>query len=244
MNQNDTIPAYPDSNDPTTGSDIPEELERVREIILGPDPLRRRLRHAEVDRLREILFGAQIEEYQRHFADLRREVQRIARDVDEIRERFADLEKTMTRRLETLELDTRKLAEDLRRESDRQRSRESLLQQIATQVRQHDDSIKMSGETLGDLRKSYASYEAELRSVQAGIIDGRDQIEQRVQAIRREIRHTEDELRSEMRRIAERLDHQKTDRKALASMLIELAARLETGGTITDMLEGLHAAKG
>jgi chromosome segregation ATPase len=243
MNQNDTIPVNSQGIRTETESDVPEELDRVREIILGPDPLRQRLRHAEVDRLREILFGAQIEEYERRFADLRREVQRIASDVDDIRERLADLEKTMARRLETLELDTRKLADDLRRESDRQRSRETLLQQIATQVRQHDDSIKMTGETLSDLRKSYASHEAELRSVRAGMIDVRDQIEQRVQATRREIRHTEDELRAELRRIAERLDYQKTDRKALASMLIELAARLETGSTVTDMLEGLHAVK-
>ena len=243
MSQNDTIPVNSQGIRMETESDVPEELERVREIILGPDPLRQRLRHAEVDRLREILFGAQIEEYERCFADLRREVQRIASDVNDIRERLADLEKAMARRLETLELDTRKLADDLRRESDRQRSRESLLQQIATQVRQHDDSIKMTGETLSDLRKSYASHEAELRSIRAGMIDVRDQIEQRVQATRREIRHTEDELRAELRRIAERLDYQKTDRKALASMLIELAARLETGSTVTDMLEGLHAVK-
>jgi len=179
MNQNDTIPVNSQGIRMETESDVPEELERVREIILGPDPLRQRLRHAEVDRLREILFGAQIEEYERRFADLRREVQRIASDVDDIRERLADLEKAMARRLETLELDTRKLADDLRRESDRQRSRETLLQQIATQVRQHDDSIKMTGETLSDLRKSYTSHEAELRSVRAGMIDVRDQIEQR-----------------------------------------------------------------
>ncbi|MGB9754902.1 hypothetical protein [Roseiflexus castenholzii] len=71
----------------------------------------------------------------------------------------------------------------------------------------------------------------------------RDQIEQRAQALRREIRHTEDEVRAELRRIADRLEYQKTDRKALASMLIELAARLETGGTVTDLLEGLNTSK-
>jgi hypothetical protein len=68
MNQNDSLPANSNSNFQSTEPEIPEELERVREIILGPDPLRQRLRHAEVDRLREILFGAQIEEYERRFA--------------------------------------------------------------------------------------------------------------------------------------------------------------------------------
>ncbi|PJF46459.1 MAG: hypothetical protein CUN48_13685 [Candidatus Thermofonsia Clade 3 bacterium] len=220
-----------------------EELERVRQIILGPDPLRQRLHAAEVDRLREILFGAQIEEYERRFADLRREVQRIGIDLDETRERLADLEKTMARRIEMLELDVRKLTDDVRRESDRQRSREALMQQIATQVRQHEDQIKSSGETILELRKAQAAHDSDLRSVRAGIIDVRDQIEQRTQALRREIRHTEDEVRAELRRIADRLEYQKTDRKALASMLIELAARLETGGTVTDLLEGLNTSK-
>lgn len=50
-------------------------------------------------------------------------------------------------------------------------------------------------------------------------------------------------MRAELRRIADRLDYQKTDRKALASMLIELAARLETGSTVTNLLEGLNASK-
>lgn len=149
----------------------------------------------------------------------------------------------MARRLEMLELDTRRLTDDARRESDRQRSREALMQQIATQVRQHDDQLKATGETVLDLRKMQTSQESELRSVRAGMVDVRDQIEQRAQALRREIRHTEDELRAELRRIADRLEYQKTDRKALASMLIELAARLETGSTVTDLLEGLHTSK-
>ncbi|MDW8147617.1 MAG: hypothetical protein RMJ48_15175 [Roseiflexaceae bacterium] len=242
MTQNDTT-HYRSHHESGENEREEEELERVRQIILGPDPLRQRLRQAEVDRLREILFGAQIEEYERRFTDLRREVQRIGADLLDMRERLIDLEKTITRRIETLELDTRKLTDDLRRESDRQRSREALMQQIATQVRQHDDQLKVSGETILELRKTQTLHESELRSIRAGIIDVRDQIEQRVQALRREIRHTEDELRTELRRIADRLEYQKTDRKALASMLIELAARLETGGTVTDMLEGLNPSK-
>lgn len=223
--------------------EVQEDLERVRQIILGPDPLRQRLRQAEVDRLREILFGAQIEEYERRFTDLHREVQRISADLDETRERLTDLEKTMARRMEMLELDTRKLVDDFRRESDRQRNRDTLMQQIATQVRQHEDQLKASGETVLDVRKVQTAHESELRSLRAGMIDVRDQIEQRAQALCREIRRTEDDVRAELRRVADRLEYQKTDRKALASMLIELAARLETGGTVTDLLEGLNASK-
>lgn len=243
MTQNDTINHYPHNEHNEADQEVQEDLERVRQIILGPDPLRQRLQQAEVDRLREILFGAQIEEYERRFADLRREVQRIGNDLLENARTPWRSRKNNGARLEMLELDTRRLTDDARRESDRQRSREALMQQIATQVRQHDDQLKATGETVLDLRKMQTSQESELRSVRAGMVDVRDQIEQRAQALRREIRHTEDELRAELRRIADRLEYQKTDRKALASMLIELAARLETGSTVTDLLEGLHTSK-
>lgn len=243
MTQNDTLHHRWNDEQKADDQESQEELDRVRQIILGPDPLRQRLRHAEVDRLRDILFGAQIEEYERRFTDLRREIQRISDDLSETRERLVDLEKTTARRMEALELDTRKLTDDFRRESDRQRNREALMQQIATQARQHEDQIRASGETILELHKAQTSHEAELRSIRAGMIDVRDQIEQRAQALRRDIRHTEDELRAEIRRIADRLEHQKTDRKALASMLIELATRLETGSTVTDLLEGLNASK-
>lgn len=89
MTQNDTINHYPHNEHNEADQEVQEDLERVRQIILGPDPLRQRLQQAEVDRLREILFGAQIEEYERRFADLRREVQRIGNDLLETRERLA-----------------------------------------------------------------------------------------------------------------------------------------------------------
>jgi chromosome segregation ATPase len=220
-----------------------EELDRVREIILGPDPMRQRMRRAETDRLRDILFGAQIEDYDRRFADLRRELEIQSGHIREVTERLGDLEKSVARRFEALELDVRTLGDDARREADRNRGREAQLQQTISQVRQHDETIVSVGEGLLDLRKSHALHEADIRGNKAGLIDTRDQLEQRTQTLRREIRSTEDAVRAELRRIADRLENQKTDRRALASMLIELATRLETGSNVTGLLEGLKSSK-
>ncbi len=242
----DNLPPFGTSSDnlpPLFEQGLQEDLDKVREIILGPDPLRQRLQNAEVDRLRNILFGPQIEEYERRFTDMHRELERMASDLGEARERLAELERTLWRRMETLELDIRKLTDELRRESDRQRRNEVVMQQIAVQARQHEEIMKTSSDTLLDMRKTHMAHETELRSAKAGIIDARDQIEQRGQALRREIRQAEDGLRAEMRRVADRLEHQKTDRKALASMLIEVAARLETGDSVTGLLEGLKPSK-
>lgn len=243
MSEENGVYNTPHAVTPLDEQEEQKELDRVREIILGPDPLRQRLRRAEVDRLRDILFGAQMEEYDRRFTDMRREIDRMSADLTEARERLAELEKSSARRIEMLELDVRKLTDDLRRETDRQRSRETVIQQLATQVRQHEDAIKSTSDTMLDMRKSHAAHEVELRSAKAGTIDARDQIEQRSQTLRREMRQSEDVLRAELRRVADRLESQKTDRKALASMLIEVATRLETGNSVTGLLEGLTAPK-
>ena len=238
--------------DPATNGSVPEntvgeipqeDIDRVREIILGPDTARQRLRRAEADRLREIIFGAQMEEYERRFIDLRRESERMSIDLRQMQERAGEYEKGTARRVETLELELRKVSDELRREMERGRSRDALLQQLANQVRQHEETIVGAIEGVLDLRKSHALHEADIRSHKVGMIETRDQIEQRTQTIRREIRTTEDTLRAELRRFADRLEHQKTDRKALASMLTEIATRLETGNTVTGLLEGLSGSK-
>ncbi|MBX0329622.1 hypothetical protein K2Z83_18285 [Oscillochloris sp. ZM17-4] len=220
-----------------------EDLDRVREIILGPDQGRSRIKEAEADRLRSILFGAQIEDYERRFTDMRRDLDRAGGDLRQAQERIAELEKHTARRFETIELELRRLADEQRREQDRQRSRDAQIQQIATQVRQHEELIAGAGESLGDLKRSHASHDAAIRAGKAELIDARDQIEQRSQSLRREIRGTEDALRAELRRIADRLENQKTDRRALASMLLEIATRLETGSSVTGLLNGLSGAK-
>ncbi|MEF3273634.1 MAG: hypothetical protein K6356_04425 [Chloroflexus sp.] len=221
--------------------DEAEELERVRQIILGTSA--RQPRQAEVDRLRDIIFGPQMEEYARSFSDLRRMIEHLNEDVRQLQDRLGEIEKAMLRRFDALDVETRRLNDELRREVERARARESLLQQVAAQVRQHEAALNGLGDGVSELRRVQGHHDLEIRSSRAGLAEARDLLEQRTQALRREIRSTEDSLRTELRRIADRLDNQKTDRKALASMLIEIATRLETGSTVAGLLEGLASAK-
>ncbi|NTW02779.1 MAG: hypothetical protein HGA19_16110 [Oscillochloris sp.] len=245
MNNDYSNPPFPlrSNSDANSDDTRQEDLDRVREIILGPDQTRTRLQRAETDRLRDILFGAQIEEYERRFADMRREQERTSSDLRQVQDRVVEFEKNLTRRFETLELEVRRFADELRREQDRQRSRDTLFQQLAAQMRQHEDTLVGTGASILDLKRSQSTHDADIRAEKAELIDIRDQIEQRTQSLRREIRSSEDVLRADLRRIADRLEDQKTDRRALASMLIELATRLETGNTVTDLLENLSGLK-
>lgn len=220
-----------------------EDLDRVREIILGPDQSRSRIQPAEADRLRQIIFGAQIEEYERRFSDLLREQERITSDLRQMQDRFAEFEKNFLRRFDTIEMESRRQGDELRREQERQRSRDTQSQQLLTQVRQQEDSLTGIAAGILTIKRVQSTHETDLRTSKTELIDVRDQIEQRTQSLRREIRTAEDAIRAELRRIADRLEDQKTDRRALASMLTEIATRLETGNTVTGLMENLSGTK-
>ncbi len=218
------------------------ELERVREIILGPDLARQRIQGAEVDRLRQVIFGEQMEEYERRFADVRREMERILSDMRTVQDSVAEFEKSQTKRIEALERDLRRAHDELRRDVDRLGSRETALQQLVTRAQQQDLQSKTTQETLQELRAAQNQYENEVRTLKSVLGENRDQQERRLDSLKREVRQAEDDLRAELRRVTDRLGDQKTDRKALAAMLMEVATRLETGSTVTGLLEGLTSA--
>lgn len=218
------------------------ELERVREIILGPDLARQRIQGAEVDRLRQVIFGEQMEEYERRFADMRREMERILSDMRAVQDSVAEFEKSQTKRIETLERDLRRAHDELRRDVDRLGSRETALQQLVTRAQQQDLQSKTIQEVLQELRIAQQQHENETRVLKSALSESRDQHERRLDSLKREVRQAEDDLRAELRRVTDRLGDQKTDRKALAAMLMEVATRLETGSTVTGLLEGLTTA--
>ncbi len=238
------IPQIPSEKKPAPQPAAPAngELERVREIILGPDLARQRIQGAEVDRLRQVIFGEQMEEYERRFADVRREMERILSDMRAVQDSVAEFEKSQTKRIEALERDTRRAHDELRRDVDRLGSRETALQQLVTRVQQQDLQNKATQETLQELRAAQQQHENEARVLKSTLSESRDQYERRLDSLKREVRQAEDDLRAELRRVTDRLGDQKTDRKALAAMLMEVATRLETGSTVTGLLEGLTTA--
>ncbi|NJN94650.1 MAG: hypothetical protein HC875_11405 [Anaerolineales bacterium] len=217
-----------------------EELDRVRELLLGPDLAQQRLRGAEVNRVREIIFGDQMQEYDRTFADTKRQVDRVLGDLRHMQEQMRDFEQVQMQRLETLERESRQADEELRREISRLRTVETMLQQLHAQVRQQEMLAHSGQDQVTELRKTVLQQEHELKSLRAVVDDNRIQNERKLDTLKRDTRQGADDLLAELRRVTERLNNQKTDRKALASMLIEVATRLETGTNVVGLLEGLN----
>jgi len=183
-----------------------------------------------------------MEEYERRFADVRREMERILTDLRVVQDSVAEFEKSQTKRVEALERDMRRAHDELRRDVDRLGSRETALQQLVTRAQQQDLHSQSTQEMLQELHTAQQQHENEVRILKSSLGENRDQQERRLDILKREVRQAEDELRAELRRVTDRLGDQKTDRKALAAMLMEVATRLETGSSVTGLLEGLTAA--
>jgi len=232
-------PAPPEKPKPDQGAAPQQELERVRDIILGPDTVRQRLQGSEVSRLREILFGAQMKEYERRLADLKRETERGISDLRLVQDSVSEFEKVQTKRIELLEGETRQANNELRREVDQLRARETVIQQLLTRTQQQEMLGRGLSRKSDELQGALSRQERGLRALGTTVSEHRDQRERKLDVLKHEMRRSEDDLRTELRRIADRLTDQKIDRKALAAMLIEVATRLETGSTVTSLLEKL-----
>lgn len=157
-----------------------------------------------VDRIREILFGGQMRDYERKFARLE---ERVAKESSELR---ADVKRS----LEALEVYVGKevdsLAERLRTE---QAERVSAVKELDGGLKALTRSID---ERAAQLDEQIAKGQRELRQQ---IFDGSKNASQ-------EIRRSAENVEAVVARESQELREEKADRAALASLFSELALRL------------------
>lgn len=61
----------------------------------------------------------------------------------------------------------------------------------------------------------------------------------KLQALRRDMRQGDDDLRGELRQTAQKLTTDKVDRVTLGELFVELGTHLKMGGSLADLLKGL-----
>jgi len=160
---------------------------------------------ASVDKIRDILFGSQIKNYETRFA---RVEDALARETAEIKD-------TMQRRLDSLEAffksETESLAARLKTERD---EREETLNNISRELKA--SSAQLSKKIL-DLDNKAAQDRSAAR--QELMAESRKLLD--------EIRQRNDSLSSLLETRVQELRNAKTDRSALAALFVELAVRLK-----------------
>jgi chromosome segregation ATPase len=70
----------------------------------------------DVERIRDILFGTQMRDYQQQFEALQRDVVRLQQELDRLNEQLAEQDNNQGKKLQDLRRDTRQAEDDLRRE--------------------------------------------------------------------------------------------------------------------------------
>jgi len=163
---------------------------------------------ASVDKIRDILFGSQIKNYEARFARLE---DALARETSEIKD-------TMRRRLDSLEAffksETESLAARLKTERD---EREETLNNLSRELK--TSSAQLSKKILdldNKLAQERSAARQELMTESRKLLD--------------EIRTRNESLSALLETRVAELRHAKADRSALAALFVELAVRLKDEG--------------
>lgn len=170
---------------------------------------------ASLDKVRDILFGVQVREFERRFARLE---ERLVKETNELKD-------DVRRRLDALESYARQeceaLAEQIRRE---QTARVESGRDLAREIAETAKSSEQRAAVLDD-------------RLAKGQREARQQLLEQYQRLSDDIRTKVDEVLATLAREAQELRSDKADRAVLASLLNEMAMRLTDGLTIPGVEE-------
>lgn len=157
-----------------------------------------------IDKIREILFGGQMRDYERRFSRLEERLIKEAADLrDDSRRRFDALEAFFKQELEAL-------SERLQSE---QRARDESVQDVSRALRETGQALERK---LAQLDEQATRNQRDLRQ----------QLLDQSKSLSEEIRRKGEELVALVEREVAALGNDKTDRAALASLFNEVALRL------------------
>jgi vacuolar-type H+-ATPase subunit I/STV1 len=154
-----------------------------------------------VDKIRDLLFGNQMQDYDRRFSELE----------ERSLERFKEIESETTRSLGAFESNTKKhldsLASQFREEKD----------QRVDADKENDRALREQGQAMEKRIRQLSDQVSQLDR------DIADRVTRETQALRDEIKQKNADLRSTLEKMFGELSNVKTDRNLLAGLFIEVA---------------------
>ncbi len=79
----------------------------------------------------------------------------------------------------------------------------------------------------------------EIERLQEQLAEQDGEQNKRLQAARRDLRQSDEDLRAELRQTTQTLSFEKVDRAALGELFVNLGTHLKTGGSLANILTGL-----
>ena len=154
-----------------------------------------------VDKMRELLFGNQMQDYDKRFSILEERFQQRMRDLETEQSRsLSSLEGTIKKQLESVAGQFRE-EKDLRADADKELERS---------LRDHTQALE---KRLAQVSDQLARQER----------DFTDRLSHEVQGLREEMRRRQDDMRATTERMFAELSNVKTDRNLLAGLFVEIA---------------------
>jgi hypothetical protein len=154
-----------------------------------------------VDKIRELLFGNQMQDYDRRFSLLEERFQQKIRDMEaESSRSLATTESSIKKQLESI-------AGQIRQEQD---LRAEAIKELGRGLR---EQIQTLDKRLGQVADQVATLEREFT----------DRLGHESQALRDEVRRRNDDIRGTIERMFSELSNVKTDRNLLAGLFVEIA---------------------
>src|SRR5271168_4457907 len=158
-----------------------------------------------VDKIRDILFGSQMRDYEKRFVRLEERLAKASDALrDDLKKRFDSLESFVQQEVEAL-------GQRLKAEKS---ERADALKELTRETR---DSAKSIEKKLSQLEEQLSSAQGDLRA----------RILEQSKSLGNEIRKTQTEMEAALEREAETLRHEKTDRETLGDLFSELGLRLK-----------------
>ena len=154
-----------------------------------------------VDKIRELLFGNQMQDYDRRFSKLE----------ERFLQRFKDIESETARNLNAFESNGKKQVESLvcqfREEKDLRAEADTELERTLREQNQAlEKRLRATSDQLSQLERDIA-----------------DRLTQEAQSLREEIKRRNDDLQHAIEKMFSELSNVKTDRKLLAGLFVEVA---------------------
>jgi gas vesicle protein len=167
---------------------------------------------ANVDKIRDILFGSQMREYEKRFGRLE---EQVASSLETIRQ-------DIKRRFDSLEAFTHQEVE-------------SLSQRLKNEKGERVENVK---ELTAEMRSLAASLQNKLSQLEEQMTSGQGDLRTRIldqtKSLSNEIERTKKDFSAVIDREVQTLRSEKTDRATLADLFNELALRLNNGLTLPD----------
>lgn len=191
-----------------------------------------------VERIRDIIFGPKMRDYEQRFDAVMRDLARLQQDLDHLGEQLTAKDAAQSKNLQALRQDLRQADGELRNELKAEATR--LTGQLAEQHTAHTNAIQAARQELlqaDDLMQ--ATLKADMEQLNSTLTDHETTQKSTLQSLRQELRKADADLREELRQVMQRLTDDKTDRSTLGELFIELGNHVKSGGSLSDILQSL-----